>query len=74
MIRLLNIVLCLGCTNNKYIESIVNPESKLKKITEIVGIHPDMFENKKNIYHHIPTIYYFNDENIDSVFNVKEVI
>lgn len=60
-------------TNYKYIESIVNPECKIeKKITDITGIHPDMFENQESIFYHIPKIYHFISENINnSVFNVK---
>lgn len=61
-----------GSTNN-YIQSIVDPECKIdKKITDITGIHPDMFDNQKSIFHHIPKIYHYICEDINnSVFNVK---
>lgn len=60
-------------STNNYIQSIVDPECKIeKKITEITGIHPDMFENQKSIFHHIPKIYHFISQDInESVFNVK---
>lgn len=47
-----------------YIESLVNPETKFDKIiTDITGIHPDDLENEKNIYHHLNTIYEFINSN-----------
>jgi DNA polymerase III subunit alpha, Gram-positive type len=61
-------------TYNKFIESIVDPECKIeKKITDITGIHPDMFDNQKPIMFHISKIHNFISENInDSIFNVKK--
>ena len=42
------------------ISDIVDPEEKIeKKITDITGIHPDMFEGKENIDQHIQKIYNF---------------
>lgn len=59
--------------SNTYITDIVNPNQKIdKKITDITGIHPDMFEGKTSIEHHIHTIYDFiNGTTSNSIFNVK---
>tara|TARA_B100001027_G_C16223267_1_gene310861 strand:- start:75 stop:818 length:744 start_codon:yes stop_codon:yes gene_type:complete len=55
------------------ISDIVDPEEKIeKKITDITGIHPDMFEGKENIDFHIQKIYNFiNGTDKNSIFNVK---
>ena len=55
------------------ISDIVDPEEKIeKKITDITGIHPDMFEGKKNIDYHIRKIYDFiNGTYPQSIFSVK---
>lgn len=55
------------------ISDIVDPEEKIeKKITDITGIHPDMFEGKENIDQHIQKIYNFiNGTDKNSIFNVK---
>ena len=51
-------------SNEVYIESLVNPNTKFDKIiTDITGIHPDDLEDKKNIYHHVETIYDFINSN-----------
>ena len=59
---------------NTEISDIVNPEEKIeKKITDITGIHPDMFENKDGINIHIEKIYDFiNGNYINSIFSVEK--
>ena len=59
--------------DDSQISDIVDPEEKIeKKITDITGIHPDMFEGKKNIDYHIQKIYNFiNGTDKNSIFNVK---
>ena len=59
---------------NIQISDIVDPEQKIdKKITDITGIHPDMFEGKKNIENHIMIIYNFiNGTYKNSIFNVDK--
>lgn len=56
---------------NLEISDIVDPEEKIEKIiTNITGIHPDMFEGKLPINEHIHTIYNFiNGTYKNSIFN-----
>ena len=56
------------------ISDIVDPEEKIeKKITDITGIHPDMFENKQNIDYHIEDIYNFiNGTYKNSIFRTDK--
>ena len=56
------------------ISDIIDPEEKIeKKITDITGIHPDMFENKQNINNHIMTIYNFiNGTYQNSIFRTDK--
>ena len=60
--------------DSSFISDIVNPEEKIdKKITEITGIHPEMFENKTNIDNHIMKIYNFINGNYkNSIFSVEK--
>ena len=56
-------------TTNTSISSIVNPERKMEKIiTNITGIHPDMFEGKENIKYHIKNIYQFINGKVHNSF------
>lgn len=59
--------------DNCEISDIIDPEEKIeKKITDITGIHPDMFESKKNIDHHISKIYDFiNGTYKNSILSVE---
>jgi DNA polymerase III alpha subunit (gram-positive type) len=60
--------------NNSEISDIIDPEEKIeKKITDITGIHPDMFEGKQNIDYHISKIYNFiNGTYKNSIFSVEK--
>ena len=64
----------LSSDDNIQISDIVNPEQKIeKKITDITGIHPDMFNGKTSIDSHILNIYNFiNGTYKNSIFSVEK--